>query len=195
MTKLLTRDDLLSLEEYHQQRPEIRANTMAHKKSRNLAVGPNVMLYFDDATTLKYQIQEILRAEKVFDAEGIMEEIDTYNAMMPTGTNFKATMMIEYVDVEERVAALQQLIGIDRKTLIQIEGFDKVFAISNEDLDRETEDKTSAVHFMRFELTADMIGAVKNGSDVSVGIDHDKYTHAVSPVPDNYRDAFVNDLS
>ena len=104
-------------------------------------------------------------------------------------------MMIEYVDVEERVAALQQLIGIDRKTWIQIEGFDKVFAISNEDLDRETEDKTSAVHFMRFELTADMIGAVKNGSDVSVGIDHDKYTHAVSPVPDNYRDAFVNDLS
>ena len=195
MTKMLTREDLLSLEDYHQQRPEIRTNTMAHKKSRNLSVGPNVMIYFDDAITLQYQIQEILRAEKVFDAEGIMEELDTYNAMMPTGTNFKATMMIEYVDVAERVAALQQLIGIDRKTWVQVDGFDKVFAISNEDLERETEDKTSAVHFMRFELTAEMIAAVKKGSDVSVGIDHENYIHAVSPVPDNYRQAFVNDLS
>ncbi len=194
MTKMLTRDDLLSLEEYHQQRPEIRANTMAHKKSRNLAVGPNVMLYFDDAMTLQYQIQEILRAEKVFDSEGIMEELHTYNAMMPTGTNFKATMMIEYVDVAERVAALQQLIGIDKKTWVQVDGFDKVFAISNEDLERETEDKTSAVHFMRFELSAGMITAVKNGSDVSIGIGHENYMHAVSPVPDNYRQAMVNDL-
>ena len=194
MTKMLTRDDLLSLEEYHQQRPEIRANTMAHKKSRNLPVGPNVMLYFDDAITLQYQIQEILRAEKVFDGEGIKDELDTYNAMMPTGTNFKATMMIEYVDVAERVAALQQLIGIDKKTWVQVDGFDKVFAISNEDLERETEDKTSAVHFMRFELTADMIAAVKNNSNVNVGIDHDNYMHAVTPVADNYRQAFVNDL-
>ena len=194
MTKMLTREDLLSLEDYHQQRTEIRANTMAHKKSRNLPVGPNVMLYFDDAITLQYQIQEILRAEKVFDSEGIKDELDTYNAMMPTGTNFKATMMIEYVDVAERVAALQQLIGIDRKTWVQVDGFDKVFAISNEDLERETEDKTSAVHFMRFELTAEMIAAVKNGSDVNVGIDHDNYMHAVTPVPDNYRQAFVNDL-
>ena len=195
MSKLLTREDLLSLEEYHSQRPEIRANTMAHKKSRNLAVGPNVMLYFDDAMTLQYQIQEILRAEKVFDAEGIKDELDTYNAMMPTGTNFKATMMIEYVDVAERVVALQQLIGIDRKTWVQVDGFDKVFAISNEDLERETEDKTSAVHFMRFELTTDMIAAVKNSSDVNVGIDHENYTHWVKPVPDNYRQAFINDLS
>ncbi|MEH6454976.1 MAG: DUF3501 family protein [Cocleimonas sp.] len=195
MSKMLTRDDLLSLEEYHQQRPEIRANTMAHKKSRNLAVGPNVMLYFDDAMTLQYQIQEILRAEKVFDAEGIKDELDTYNAMMPTGTNFKATMMIEYVDVAERVLALQQLIGIDRQTWVQVDGFDKVFAISNEDLERETEDKTSAVHFMRFELSTEMIAAVKNGSDVSVGIDHENYTHWVKPVAGNYRQAFVNDLS
>ena len=192
---MLTRDDLLSLEEYHSQRPEIRAKTMEHKKSRNLPVGPNVTLYFEDATTLKYQIQEILRAEKVFDAEGITEELDTYNAMMPTGTNFKATMMIEYVDVAERVAALQQLIGIDKKTWVQVDGFDKIFAISNEDLDRETEDKTSAVHFMRFELSEDMIAAVKKGSDINVGIDHENYMHAVTPVADNYRQAFVNDLS
>ena len=195
MAKMLTRDDLLSLEEYHQQRPEIRANTMAHKKSRNLAVGPNVTLYFEDAITLKYQIQEILRAEKVFDSEGIIDELDTYNAMMPTGTNFKATMMIEYVDVAERVAALQNLIGIDKQTWVQVEGFDKVFAISNEDLERETEDKTSAVHFMRFELNDEMIAAVKSGSDVNVGIDHENYTHWIKPVPTNYREAFVNDLS
>ena len=195
MSKMLTREDLLSLEEYHNQRPEIRTNTMAHKKSRNLSIGPNVTLYFEDATTLKYQIQEILRAEKVFDSEGIMEELDTYNAMMPTGTNFKATMMIEYIDVAERVEALQNLIGIDKKTWVQVDGYDKVFAISNEDLDRETEDKTSAVHFMRFELETDMINAVKSGADVSVGIDHENYTHWVNPVPDNYREAFVNDLS
>ncbi len=195
MAKMLSREDLLSLEEYHSQRPEIRANTMAHKKSRNLSVGPNVTLYFEDAITLKYQIQEILRAEKVFDSEGIMDELDTYNAMMPTGTNFKATMMIEYVDVAERIAALEKLIGIDKKTWVQVAGFDKVFAISNEDLDRETEDKTSAVHFMRFELNEDMINAVKSGADVSVGIDHENYTHWVNPVPDNYREAFVNDLS
>ena len=192
---MLTREDLLSLEEYHQQRPEIRANTMAHKKSRNLPVGSNVTLYFDDAITIKYQIQEILRAEKVFDSEGIMDELDTYNMMLPSGTNFKATMMIEYVDVAERVAALKKLIGIDKQTWVHVEGFDKVFAISNEDLDRETEDKTSAVHFLRFELTPVMISAVKDGADVNVGIDHDHYMHAVMPVPDNYRQAFANDLS
>ncbi len=195
MAQLLTRNDILSLEQYQEQRPEIRTATMTHKKSRNLPIGPHVTMYFEDAITLKYQIQEILRAEKIFDAEGIMEEIETYNTMMPTGTNWKATMMIEYIDVAERVEALSQLIGIDRKTWVQVEGFDKVFAISNEDLDRETEDKTSAVHFMRFELPTDIIEAVKNGAEVSVGIDHENYMHAVSPVPDNYRQALQNDLS
>lgn len=195
MATMLSREDILSLEDYHKQRTDIRRMTMAHKKSRNLHVGPNVTLYFEDAITLKYQIQEILRAEKVFDEEGIIEELDTYNAMMPTGTNFKATMMIEYVDVAERVVALQKLIGIDKKTWVQVAGFDKVFAISNEDLDRETKDKTSAVHFMRFELETDMINAVQAGADISVGIDHENYTHAVNPVPDNYRQAFKNDVS
>ena len=194
-TRELTRSDLLSLEQYHEQRPEIRAATMAHKKSRNLPIGPNVTLYFEDAITLKYQIQEILRAEKIFDAEGINEELEVYNAMLPTGTNWKATMMIEFVDVNERIAALAKLIGIDRKTWVQVEGFDKVFAISNEDLDRETEEKTSAVHFMRFELNPEMIAAVKKGAEISVGIDHENYNHSVSPVPDNYRQALANDLS
>ena len=195
MTQQLTRDDLLSLEQYQEQRPEIRSATMRHKKSRNLPVGPNVTLYFEDATTLKYQIQEILRAEKVFDAAGINEELEVYNAMLPTGTNWKATMMIEYIDVAERVAALSQLIGIDRKTWVQVEGFDKSFAISNEDLERETEDKTSAVHFMRFELTPKMIAAVKGGAAINVGIDHENYTHSVTPVPENYRQAMLNDLA
>ena len=195
MTQKLTRDDLLSLEQYHEQRPEIRAATMLHKKSRNLPVGPNVTLYFEDATTLKYQIQEILRAEKVFDAAGINEELEVYNAMLPTGTNWKATMMIEYIDVAERIKALSQLIGIDRKTWVQVEGFDKVFAISNEDLERETEDKTSAVHFMRFELTPEMIAAVKDGAAINVGIDHENYTHTVTPVLENYRQAMANDLA
>ena len=195
MTQQLTREDLLSLEEYQEKRPEIRAATMLHKKSRNLAVGPNVTLYFEDATTLKYQIQEILRAEKVFDAAGINEELEVYNAMLPTGTNWKATMMIEYIDVAERVAALSQLIGIDRQTWVQVEGFDKSFAISNEDLERETEDKTSAVHFMRFELSPEMIAAVKNGAAINVGIDHENYMHAVTPVPENYRQALINDLA
>lgn len=194
MAQLLTRDDILTLEQYQEQRPKIRAQTMLHKKSRNLPIGPHVTMYFEDAMTLKYQIQEILRAEKIFDAEGITDEIETYNAMMPTGTNWKATMMIEYIDVAERVAALSQLIGIDRVTWVQVEGFDKVFAISNEDLERETEDKTSAVHFMRFELPEDMIAAVKDGAQVNVGIDHENYMHSVSPVPDNYRQALVNDL-
>jgi len=167
---------------------------MAHKKNRNLAIGPNVTMYFEDPLTIQYQIQEMLRAEKIFDAEGINEELAAYNPLIPDGSNWKATMMIEYVDVDERKKALENLIGIDRKTWVQVEGFDKVYAISNEDLERETEEKTSAVHFMRFELTPDMIEAVKEGANISVGIDHENYTHAVSPVPQNYRQALANDL-
>ena len=190
----LTRDDLMSLEKYAEARSEMRSKVMAHKKSRNLAIGPNVTLYFEDRLTIQYQVQEMLRAEKIFDADGINEELEAYNPLIPSGTNWKGTMMLEYVDVGERIKALEQLIGIDRKTWVQVEGFDKVFAISNEDLERETEEKTSAVHFMRFELSGEMIEAAKGGAKISVGIDHDFYHHAVSPVPENYRQALVNDL-
>lgn len=190
----LTRDDLMSLEKYAEARSEMRNKVMAHKKSRNLAIGPNVTLYFEDRLTIQYQVQEMLRAEKIFDADGINEELEAYNPLIPSGTNWKGTMMLEYVDVGERIKALEQLIGIDRKTWVQVEGFDKVFAISNEDLERETEEKTSAVHFMRFELSSEMIDAAKGGANISVGIDHDFYHHAVSPVPENYRQALVNDL-
>ena len=195
MANKLTRDDLYSLEKYAEIRSDMRSKIMAHKKSRNLAIGPNVTLYFEDKETIQYQIQEMLRAEKIFDAEGITEELDTYNPLIPDGTNWKGTMMIEYVDVDERISALAQLIGIDRKTWVQVDGFDKVFAISNEDLERETEEKTSAVHFMRFELEPNMVIAVKEGAAISVGIDHENYTHAVSPVPENYRQAMANDLA
>ena len=195
MANKLTRDDLYSLEKYAEIRSDMRAKVMEHKKSRNLSIGPNVTMYFEDALTIQYQIQEMLRAEKIFDAEGITEELDTYDPLIPDGTNWKGTMMLEYVSVDERIAALAQLIGIDRKTWVQVEGFDKVFAISNEDLERETEEKTSAVHFMRFELEADMIDVAKNGAPINVGIDHENYLHAVSPVPENYRQALINDLS
>lgn len=194
MAKKLTRDDLYSLEKYAEIRPEMRTKVMAHKKNRNLAVGPHVTLYFEDPLTIQYQIQEMLRAEKIFDAEGIQEELDAYNPLIPDGSNWKATMMIEYVDPEERIEALKKLIGIDRKTWVQVEGFDKVYAISNEDLERETEDKTSAVHFLRFELTPEMVEAVKNGAAISVGIDHENYHYAVSPIPENYRQSLANDL-
>lgn len=194
MATKLTREDLYTLEKYAEIRNEMRQQVIAHKKNRNLAVGPHVTLYFEDRTTIQYQIQEMLRAEKIFDPAGIQEELDAYNPLIPDGSNWKATMMIEYTDVEERKAALAQLIGIDKQTWVKVDGFDKVFAISNEDLDRETEDKTSAVHFMRFELDTDMVKAVKQGADISVGIDHKNYTHAVSPVPENYRQSLANDL-
>jgi hypothetical protein len=194
MAQQLTRDDLYSLEKYQEIRNQMRTEVMAHKKNRNLSIGPNVTLYFEDPITIKYQIQEMLRAEKIFDAEGITEELDTYNPLIPDGTNWKGTMMLEYVDVNERIEALANLIGIDRKTWVQVEGFDKVFAITNEDLERETEEKTSAVHFMRFELEDAMVAAAKQGAAISVGIDHENYHHAVTPVPENYRVALVNDL-
>jgi len=195
MTQQLTHDDLYSLEKYQELRNEIRAEVMTHKKSRNLAIGPNVTMYFEDSKTIKYQIQEMLRAEKIFDAEGIQEELDTYNPLIPDGSNWKGTMMLEYVDVNERIKALANLIGIDRKTWVQVEGFDKVFAISNEDLERETEEKTSAVHFMRFELEDSMVEAAKQGAAISVGINHVNYNHTISPVPENYREALANDLA
>ncbi len=194
MAKALTRDDLYSLEKYQEIRNEMRADVMAHKKNRNLSIGPNVTMYFEDTITIKYQIQEMLRAEKIFDAEGITEELDTYNPLIPDGTNWKGTMMLEYVDVNERIEALANLIGIDRQTWVQVEGFDKVFAISNEDLERETEEKTSAVHFMRFELEDVMVEAAKKGGKISVGIDHDNYHHAIMPIPENYREELANDL-
>lgn len=194
MANLLTRKDLHSLEKYAQLRSDMRTQAMAHKKNRNLSIGPNVTMYFEDQITVQYQIQEMLRAEKIFELDGVNDELDAYNPLIPTGSNWKGTMMIEYTDPEVRAKALANLIGIDRKTWVQVEGFSKVFAITNEDLERETEEKTSAVHFMRFELEPDMVAAAKQGSAINVGIDHPNYMHAVSPVPENYRQVLQEDL-
>jgi hypothetical protein len=190
----LSREDLYSLEEYSQIRPDFRARVMAHKKNRRLPIGENAMLYFEDALTMQYQIQEMLRIEKIFESEGIREELDAYNPLIPDGHNWKATFMMEYPDIEERKVALARLVGIEDKTWVCVEGFDRVYAIADEDLERDTEEKTSSVHFMRFELTGEMIAAAKGGAAISAGIDHPNYNMSVDPIPDNIRDSLVNDL-
>jgi len=193
MTQLLTRDDLWSLEQYAEKRSDFRQQVMAHKKTRNVAIGPNATLYFEDRLTLKYQIQEMLRIEKVFEAEGINEELDVYNPMLPTGSNWKATFMIEYSDVEERTKQLEKMLGIEDLVWIQVEGFDKVWAIADEDLERSNETKTSAVHFMRFELSNDMIVALKDNTHLSMGISHDVYKHTVD-IMNNTQKSLINDF-
>lgn len=145
----LTREDLYSLEQYAESRNDFRAKVMAHKKNRQVAIGDHARLYFEDRLIMQYQIQEMLRAEKIFDADGIDEELETYNPMIPDGSNLKATFMLEYADPEERKVALSNLLGVDKKTWVQIQGFDKVFPITNEDLERETEEKTSSSHLLQ----------------------------------------------
>ncbi len=190
----LTRNDLWSLEEYAARRTKFRDQVMAHKKNRQAHVGPNATLYFEDRTVMQYQVQEILRVERIFEAESIQEELDIYNPMIPDGRNWKATFMIEYTDADERQQALAKMVGIEDATWVQVIDFDRVYAIADEDLERETEEKTSSVHFLRFELTSEMTNAVKEGAAVSVGIDHENYRHAVEPLPDNIRDSLAADL-
>jgi len=192
--QLLTPEDLYTLEKYSGMRAEFRTQVMAHKKPRHIALGPNATLYFEDRLTMQYQIQEILRIEKVFEREGILEELEAYNPLIPNGSNLKATFMLEYPDAEERKVALGRLIGIDKLLWIRIDGFDKVFAITNEDLERETEDKTSSVHFARFEFSDEMVNAAKSGATISMGVDHDNYTHVIDHLPGANRDALINDF-
>jgi hypothetical protein len=173
--KQLTRDDLFSLEKYAVIKTDFRARVMEHKKNRRVAVGDHATLYFEDALTMQYQVQEMLRLERMFEPEAIQDELDVYNPLIPNGSNWKATFMVEYDDVEERKKALAQLIGIENTVWVKVGNFDKVFAIANEDLDRTAPDKTSAVHFMRFELTPEMIAAAKQGATIKAGIDHPAY--------------------
>ena len=191
----LTRDDLYSLEKYSEVRPEFRARVMAHKKNRRLPIGPNAALYFEDALTMHYQIQEMLRAERIFEASGIQEELDAYNPLIPDGSNWKATFMMEYPDEDERRVQLAKLIGIERHVWAQVADFARITPVADEDLERETEEKTSSVHFLRFELTAEMVAAVKAGSPISIGIDHPAYTYATEPVAQNIRDSLAADLT
>lgn len=191
----LTRDDLFSLEKYAEVRPEFRARVMAHKKNRRLPIGPNATLYFEDSLTMHYQIQEMLRAERIFEAAGIQEELDAYNPLIPDGSNWKATFMVEFPDEEERRTQLQKLIGIERHVWAQVADFSRITPVADEDLERETEDKTSSVHFLRFELTPEMAAAVKQGASISMGIDHPAYAYSADPVSQNIRDSLAEDLS
>jgi hypothetical protein len=189
----LTRDDLYSLEKYSAIKTDFRAKVMEHKKNRRVPVGDHATLYFEDALTMQYQVQEMLRLERIFEADGIQEELDVYNPLIPTGSNWKATFMVEYDDVEERKNALAQLIGIENTVWVKVGSFEKVFAISNEDLDRTAPDKTSAVHFMRFELTAEMVVAAKQEATIKVGIDHPAYHHETE-LPEDKRVSLAGDL-
>lgn len=190
---MLTRDDLYSLEKYAAVRKDFRAKVIEHKKNRRLALGEHAALYFEDALTMQYQIQEMLRIERIFEPDGIQAELDVYNPLIPDGSNWKATFMMEYPDLEERRQALARLVGIEDRIWMQVEGYDKVRPIANEDLDRSTPDKTASVHFLRFELTPAMAAAVKAGATIRAGIDHPEYAVEVV-VPQNVRDSLAADL-
>ena len=193
MDKLL-RSDLLSLEKYAEVRKDYRANTMRHKRDRHLSVGPNATLYFEDRLTIQYQIQEMLRVEKIFDVEGIEQELETYNPLIPDGSSWNATFMLEFEDVDIRKNRLSELLGIESCMWMQVAAFDRIAPICNEDLERATDEKTSSVHFMRFELTNEMIQALKEDATLSAGIDHREYQYTVNPIAENIRQSLVNDL-
>lgn len=189
----LDRSKLWSLEEYAQKRDAFRAEVIEHKKPRRVALTPNATMYFEDFTTLKYQVQEMLRVERLFEAADIEDELAAYNPLIPDGTNWKGTFMFEYPDVEERRRALGRMAGIEHRIWVQVAGQNKIFAVANEDLDRSTDEKTSAVHFLRFELDPKSIEAAKAGADIKMGIDHDEMRCEVT-LSDDTRKSLVGDL-
>lgn len=191
----IARDSLMSLETYHKERPEFRKKALQHRRNRTVFIGPNVTLQFEDELTVRYQIQEMLRIEKTFDEEGIQDELDAYGPLVPTGSNLKCTMMIEFTDVEERKVALAKMAGIEHRTYIQVSGHDRVYAIADEDLDRSTAEKTSAVHFMRFEFDQLMIASLKKGAAIAMGIDHSSYSHRVDEIGPETQGALTADFT
>jgi hypothetical protein len=191
---VITAESLMSLEQYAKTRKEYRAKVLAHKKDRTLMLGGHITLVFEDETTMRYQIQEMLRVERIFEEEGIRDELNAYNPLVPDGSNWKATMLIQYPDIEERRKALAGLIGVEDRVWVGVEGHPRVHAIADEDLERETDEKTSSVHFLRFELTAQMKQALKQGAGVSIGVDHPNCTVTIDPVPGQVRDALLKDL-
>ncbi|MGR8919614.1 MAG: DUF3501 family protein [Gammaproteobacteria bacterium] len=195
MAEKLTRGDLLPLETYHEKRPQMRREVIEHKALRKVFIGEHAALYFEDRLTIQYQIQEMLRVEKIFQGEAIQEELDAYNPLIPDGDNLKATFMIEYGDVEERRAALPKLIGIEDRVWLQAGDGERVYAIADEDLDRENDVKTSAVHFLRFQLDDATIALMKSGAPLAFGIDHENYAHEVRPVGAETAAALAADLS
>ncbi|MEI2734047.1 MAG: DUF3501 family protein [Rhodoblastus sp.] len=191
---MLRHEDLFSLEQYARERPAFRAKVMAHKKMRRVELGRHASLHFEDALTMKYQVQEMLRLERIFEPELIQEELDVYNPLIPDGLNWKATFMVEYPDVEERKRQLARLIGVETAVWAQVADFARVRPIANEDLERETESKTSAVHFLRFELTPDMAAAAKAGAAIRMGVDHPNYQAELTLAP-AVRDSLAADLA
>jgi hypothetical protein len=191
----LTASQLFSLEQYARRRNDFRAQVLAHKSQRRLAVGPNMTWCFEDRLTIQYQVQEMLRAEKVFEPAGIQEELDAYNPLIPDGGNWKATLLLEFPDEAVRRAQLMQLRGVEARCWVQVGGFEKVFAIADEDLPRENDEKTSAVHFLRFELDAFMVAALQNHAALGAGCDHEHYWHTVEPVAERIRASLVGDFN
>jgi hypothetical protein len=192
--KKLARGDLLSLEQYAADRARLRSEVIAHKQLRNVQVGPNMTWCFEDYTTIRYQVLEMLRAERIFESEGIQGEIDAYNPLIPDGSNWKVTLLLEFPDPEVRRAALGKLIGVEDRCWIRVSEMERVFAIADEDMERENADKTSAVHFLRFELSPSMVEAMKSGASLSLGVDHEQYRHLQSPLPAAIRDKLCRDL-
>jgi hypothetical protein len=190
----LSRRDLLSLEQYAQDRARLRSEVIAHKQLRNVQVGPNMTWCFEDHITIRYQILEMLRAERIFESDAIQGEIDAYNPLIPDGRNWKVTLLLEFPDPEERRVALERLIGVEDRCWIRVSEMERVFAIADEDMERENEAKTSAVHFLRFELSASMVEAMKSGASLSLGVDHDNYRHMQGPLPAAVRESLSADL-
>ncbi len=191
----LRRDDLYSLEDYAESRKAFRAKVLEHKKNRKVAVGQNATLYFEDRLTIQYQIQEMLRVERIYEREAIEEELAAYNPLIPDGSNLKATFMLEYEDVDERRRQLAKLIGIEDRVWVRVGEGGEIFAIADEDMDREDDEKTSSVHFLRFELRPEDVKAAKSGADIAIGIDHANYRHSVEPLPRSVRNALAADLA
>ncbi|MCF8175719.1 MAG: DUF3501 family protein [Burkholderiaceae bacterium] len=191
----ITRDSLLTLEAYAKARPTMRAEVMAQKKLRRISLGEHILLIFENELLIRYQVQEMLRVEKIFEEDGIAHELESYVPLVPTGSNFKVTMQIEYTEEAERHRMLALLKGVEDRVWVRVDGFDPVFAIADEDLERENAEKTSAVHFLRFELTAPMVAAAKSGAALSAGVDHPQFTATSGALAEPVRASLVADLA
>lgn len=194
MKNKLKQESLWTLEHYSKIRKDFRVEVLNHKKNRRVNLGDNITLIFEDEKTVRYQIQEMLRIEKTFDSSGVQDELEAYNPLIPDGKNFKCTMMIEYPDQNVRKEKLKSLKEIEHKVWVMVEGCDKVWSIADEDLERSNDEKTSAVHFLRFELNEDMVSALKYGVSMAIGVDHPEYSVAVDPIPTNIRTCLTGDL-
>ncbi|NJD35094.1 MAG: DUF3501 family protein [Betaproteobacteria bacterium] len=190
----ITRESLMTLEAYARARPAMRSEVMQQKKLRRVKLGENILLIFENELLIRYQIQEMLRVEKIFEEDGIRHELESYVPLLPTGSNFKVTMQIEYADESQRREMLARLKGVEDRVWVRVDGFDPVFAIADEDLERENEEKTSAVHFLRFELSTGMMAAAKGGAALAVGVDHPEYTFSTGPLPEPVRASLASDL-